>query len=339
MSMKRFVVVCVLGLLVTVLVAPGLPWSARLHLTAKRLLTKAKTRIAVLRGQHPTTVTVTGRLVGRGAQIDALKGARVFIAESTSGYSALTDSESRFQLPHLIWYPGASYNLIVEADAYHAKRLEFTAPSTRPYQGVMDVGALQFDNGYVVRLEESVVREMKYDSDNDGYYKDLFSKVTANSATDHQAISAINRYVAGKLNYQETALTFKSPRQILERGSCYCSNLALAMAAITAAGEYPTQTIHLSDSPEHQHTHVVVEVFYDDQWHVYDPTYGIVFHDRDGDVASYKELRLNPDLVTSMAFAGFKPETAQGILAWMPKTYQSGFHQIHRVSKRAVCSD
>jgi hypothetical protein len=282
---------------------------------------------------------MTGKLTGYGAQVEALRGARVIAAESTSGYSALSDDECRFVLPHLTWYPGASYNLIIVADAYHLKRIKVSAPPSCPYDGIVDVGELRFDDGYEVGREDAPDRYMEYDRNNGDYYTGLFTRLTANLETDERAIDAISKYVATRLNYEEHALEFKSPRQILERGSCYCSNLALAMAAITAAGDYPTRTVHLSDSPEHQHTHVVVEVYYGDQWHLYDPTYGVFFLNGESAVASYKELRLDPSLVTARAFPGFKPETTESILAWMPKTYRAGFHQIYQVSKSEICYD
>jgi hypothetical protein len=155
--------------------------------------------------------------------------------------------------------------------------------------------------------------------------------------TEELKIAGIGKYVAGKLDYREPARSFKSPRQVIERGSRYCSNLALAMAAITEAGGYPTRTVHLSNSPQHQNTHVVVEVYYEDHWHLYDPTYGVFFLNKDGAVANYKELRLDPSLVTAQAFRGIESETAKSILAWMPEIYRAGFHQIYQVNKRDLC--
>ena len=290
-----------------------------------------------MRGQQPRLISLTGKLTGYGAQVEALKGARVIAAESTSGYSAMSDGECRFVLPHLTWYPGASYNLVIAADAHHLKRIRLTAPPRCPNDGMVDVGELRFDDGSEVDREETLARPMEYDGDNGDYYAELFNRLTANIVTDERAIDAVCKYVAGKLNYEEPAREFKSPRQILERGSCYCSNLALAMAAITATGGYPTRTIHLSDSPEHQHTHVVVEVYYGDQWHLYDPTYGVFFLNRVGEVASYKELRLDPSLVTGGAFPRVNRETIESILAWMPKMYGAGFHQIYQVSNSESC--
>jgi transglutaminase superfamily protein len=337
--MKRALAV-ILGasFLLAMVFTPGLPWSARVHKNLSRLRLKALAKISRWRGDEPRIVMITGRLSGYGAQVEALRGARVIAAESMSGYSAMSDTEGKFSLPHLTWFPSTSYNLLVAADAYHLRRLKLVCPSTCPSNGILDFGELRFDEGDEVDQKTTLVRPMEYDSDNDEYYAGMFARLTAGQQSDESAINAICKYVAGKLNYEETTRQFHSPRQVLERGSCYCSNLALAMAAITASGNYPTRTVHLSDSPEHKHTHVVVEVFYGDRWHLYDPTYGVFFLNRNQEVASYRDLRLDPGLVTSDAFAKLKFDTAENILSWMPKTYETGFHQIYEVNRSDVCT-
>ena len=317
--------------------APGFPWSASSFRKLNRLVSKIETRLAQLRGHQPRLISLTGRLIVNGAAGQTLMGARVIATESTSGYSAMSDSEGRFVLPHLMWYPGASYNLLISADAHHLKRLRVEVPSSCSNDSIVDVGELRIDSGYDVDHEAFLVRPMQYDVNNREYYTALFARLTQNHETDGGAVDAVSKYVSEKLNYDERQRDFKTPRQILERGSCFCSNLALAMAAITAAGSYPTRTVHLSDSPDYQNTHVVVEVYYGDQWHLYDPTYGVFFLNRHNEVASYNELRLDPNLVTRDAFARIKPETTESILAWMPKAYRAGFHQIYEVSNSETC--
>jgi Transglutaminase-like superfamily len=338
--MKRTITASLAALcLLAIVCAPRLPWSARLHKNLSRLRVKALAQMSRWQGNHPRTVMITGRLAGYGAQVEALHGARVIAAESMSGYSAMSDTEGRFFLPHLTWFPGASYNLLIAADAYHLGRLKLEAPSTCPSNGILDFGELRFEAGDEFDNKVMLVRPMKYDVDNAEFYTGMFLRLTADQRSDESAIDSICKYVAGKLNYEETTMDFHSPRQILERGSCYCSNLALAMAAITAAGNYPTRTVHLSDSPEHKYTHVVVEVYYGDRWHLYDPTYGVSFRNRSDEIASYKDVRLDPGLVTLAAFSGVKRDTAESVLTWMPKAYETGFHQIYEVIRSDGCID
>ena len=339
--MRRVIAYCTgSAILVAVVFAPGFPWLARSPRIVNRLVAKAGTAIARWRGQQPRLISLTGRLIRHRAQIDPLRGGRVIAAESTSGYCAMSDREGRFVIPHLMWYPNASYNLIISADERYVKRIKLTVPSSYPVGNVVDVGEVRVDDEfYEIDQDDSLVRPMEYDSNGREYYAAVFDRLSAELETDERTVDAISKYVAGKYHCDEPAGEFKSPRQILERGSCYCSDLALAMAAITAAGNYPTRTIHLSDSPEHHNTHVVVEVYYGDQWHLYDPTYGVFFLNRQREVASYKELRLDASLVTRSAFEGLKAETAESILAWMPKAYRAGFHQIYQVNKREICHE
>ena len=251
--MKRAIAVCVGALcLLALAFAPRLPWSARLHKNIGRLKVKAMAQLSRWQGGDPRIVTITGHLAGYGAQVEALRGARIIAAESVSGYSAMSDTNGRFSLPHLTWFPGASYNLLVVADAYHSRRLNLVSPATCPSNGIIDFGELRFEEGDEVNQKPMYVRPMKYDIENAEYYSEMFMRLTSGQPSDEGAIDAICKYVASKLNYEETTRDVHSPREVLERGSCYCSNLALAMAAITAAGNYPTRTVHLSDSPEHK---------------------------------------------------------------------------------------
>ncbi|HXG64157.1 MAG TPA: transglutaminase-like domain-containing protein [Blastocatellia bacterium] len=262
-TLRRPVAGCVgLALFLAVLLWPGLPWSARCRHTLKRLALKAEVKVAAWQGEQPRPVSLSGRLTGSGAQVAALRGAQVVALESASGYAALSDGEGKFTLPHVTWYPGAAYNLVITADAYQVRRLKVSAPPVYPDDGIIAVGDLRFAEGDEVAQPDAPVRYLQYDGENGEYYQELFHRLTASAETDEQKIDAICRFVATKLNYNEQARSFKNPRLILERGSCYCSNLALAMAAITKAGEYPTRTVHLSDGPQHRSTHVVVEVYY-----------------------------------------------------------------------------
>jgi len=53
----------------------------------------------------------------------------------------------------------------------------------------------------------------------------------------------------------------------------------------------------LSGSDLLSDAHALTEIYYDDQWHLYDPTSGLSYNNHLGQVASYKELRLRPDLI------------------------------------------
>jgi transglutaminase-like putative cysteine protease len=179
---------------------------------------------------------------------------------------------------------------------------------------------------------------MWYDRDNHSYYRGLFDKLAARADTDEEKIDRICKFVATRLDYKETTWSFPTPKDVIVRGSCYCSNLALAMAAITFAGDFPTRTVHLSDNPQYTHSHVTVEVYYQDGWHLYDPTYGTHYHDRYGATASYKELRLDPGLARLEAFSALGKAEARETLTWMLSDFASGYNQIYRSVSDRLCA-
>lgn len=327
----------ILILLLAALLSPGLPWSARVRMNILRLIVKAEAHVASLKGESPKMVSLQGRLSGTGAEVEALKGARVFALESQSGYTALTDREGRFLIPHITYYPGAGYNLIVSIGLRNAKRFTLPAPLSMK-DDIIDLGDISFGEGGDVAYTDVPNRYMRYDLENDSYYRNLFDHLSLGLQTDEQKIEAICHYVSTKHNQDEIKRSFNSPRQVIEEGASLCSDLALAMAAITESGNYPTRTIHTSDSIDHRNTHVTVEVYYKGRWHLYDPTYGVHFLNSKGIVASYKELRLDTDLLRPEAFHGFKARSVRGILDWMRGTYSSGFHQIYQVSRDDLCA-
>lgn len=321
-----------LFLLCISLFLPAFPWSARLQYGAKRVAARFDSKIAAWRGQLGP-VSIHGKLIGSGAFAQSLKGAQVIALESTSGYAASSDNQGRFTLPHLVWYPGATYTIFITTDAYHAKRFKILAPSAYPRDSIIEAGELRYDEGIDISTKEGLVRFLKYDAENRDYYKELFEKLADSSLTDHQIIDGLCKYISTRQSSGGDPWGFKSARQIIEKGAPHCSNLAYAMAALTSAGGYLVRTVHTSDTPEYRNTHVAVEVYYADGWHLYDPTYGVFFLNESGVVASYRELRLNPSLMTTGAFEQVKPETARAALGWMPSVYGSGLHQFYHVGE------
>jgi hypothetical protein len=326
-----------LFLLLSVPTLPGFPWSARSYQRLRRITTKFGIKVAAWRNEKPQPVAISAKLQGSGALIQALKGAQVVALESISGYGAMTDREGKFTLPHLMWYPNAEYNLVIRADDNHIKHVKILAPLTYPQEGVFDVGEVNFEEEEDVDNRENPVRLLTYDTENTDYYSNLFDRLTKDLQTNHQKIDAINKFVATRHNPKENAWSFNSAREIIERGAPHCSNLAFALAIICAAGGYPSRTIHTSDDAQYTNTHVAMEVYYEDAWHLYDPTYGISFVNENGTVAGYKDLRLNPQLIKAEAFKKIQPEIVSGALEWMLPAYASGIHQIYQVKKEGFC--
>jgi hypothetical protein len=76
-------------------------------------------------------------------------------------------------------------------------------------------------------------------------------------------------------------------------------------------------------------THVVVEVFYDGGWHLYDPTFAVKFRNRDGEVASYKELRLDTSLISDDLFGKFGARVRRHLMDFLPGAYETGYHHYY----------
>ncbi|HEY7546268.1 MAG TPA: hypothetical protein VID27_15365, partial [Blastocatellia bacterium] len=64
-------------------------------------------------------------------------------------------------------------------------------------------------------------------------------------------------------------------------------------------------------------------------WHLYDPTYGVTFKNKDGRVASYREIRLDTSLVKQELFRSLDSEAVSKLFKWLPAAYGSGFHHFY----------
>jgi len=260
-------------------------------------------------------------------------GVQVQALDSRSGWATLADREGRFVLPDVIWYPGATYELVISSDGSSGKLIKVRGPEAFPDTGLFSVGELDVSHVSVVEIESlsginSITRE-DFDYANTDYYKELFDKLTADKQSDEDKIGAIFEYVACKLNYQETQWELGSPRRVLERGSEYCGHLSAAMETLVAIGNYRTRAVNGIDGKHPPGTHVVVEVFYNGAWHLYDPTFGVKFHNKDGQVASYKDVRLEPTMITEDLFAKFDPEFRRKLMELLPAIYRTGYHHFY----------
>ncbi|MEK6286780.1 MAG: transglutaminase-like domain-containing protein [Acidobacteriota bacterium] len=314
-----------LSLLMLILFLPGLPWAGRVRHTLKRTIVKSEMKVAGWRGHQPRLISIAGIVNTPGAQIQAL--------DSRSGWATLAGRDGRFVLPDVMWYPGAGYELVISEDELNGKLIKVRAPDDFPDSGVFSVGELDSRRGAEIELGSlagvnSITRE-DFDSANSNYYKGLFDELTAGKQSDDEKISAINDHVAGKLNYDETQWELGTPRRVLDRGSQYCGHLSTAMETLLTIGGYSTRAVHLSDGRQPPGTHAVVEVFYDGEWHLYDPTFGVKFQNEAGHVASYREVRRDPGLIREDLFVRFKPKIRRQWMALLPGIYATGYHHFY----------
>jgi hypothetical protein len=85
---RKGIVIALLGTSVVLLASslPGLPWSANLHHTIKRIIVKSEIKLARWRGKPPRSMSIAGRPNVPAAQIQAL--------DSRSGWAALASSDA-----------------------------------------------------------------------------------------------------------------------------------------------------------------------------------------------------------------------------------------------------
>jgi hypothetical protein len=325
-----FRLLAVVSILTAIIFIPGLPWSSRVHHQLNRLIVKAEMRLSRWSGYEPYLASITGHV--------NLPGARIEVIDSASGWATLADSEGKFVLRDVMWYPGAEFDLLISDETRIARVIQVTAPEQLAENRSFDVGFLDFNNGEEVELDEThginstTLRE--YDLANLAYYRDLFTQLTEGKNSDEERLDAINKFVASRLNYEATTRNYKSPRLVIEHGSHYCGSLALAMATIAESGNYKTRILDLIGNEPESRTHIVVEVYYGDRWHIYDPTYGTMFRDRNGSVADYKTIRLENMLIKAESFRSLDNKGVLEVMKWMPGVYKSGSHHFYEFESR-----
>jgi len=286
-------------------------------------LVRAEIQFNKWRGEPPQLASLSGQTDQPGVQVQAL--------DSNSGWAALSDKDGRFRLPDVLWYPGATYDVLVSADYETASFARVSTTSSLPADGVFESGRLTPAGNPVSLLDQPGVNSYSrepYDYKNREYYVDLYDRLTAGRDSDEQKLDAVNAFVGTRLNYEQTGKDLVSARRVIEQGSQWCGHLAIAMATIIVTG-YPARILHLMDASTPPNTHAVVEVYYGGDWHLYDPTFGVRFLDETGKVASYRKLRLNPALVSLNEYDNYRrlyPKANS--LNWMPGAYSSGYHHL-----------
>src|SRR6266404_2146637 len=323
-SKRTAIISLVVSVALLVIFLPGLPWSAKLNHTLKRVVVKSEIRLARWRGKKPGLMSITGRLSTPAAQIQAL--------DSRSGWATLADNNGEFVLPLEMWYPRARYELVISTDDSVGRLLKVTGPEEYPESGVFSVGELDVSRGAQVELASLIgvnsFNVQDFDYENKDYYQDLYDKLTVGKQSDEEKIDAVYSYVACKLNYNETQWELGSPRRVLEAGSEYCGHLSIAMQTLLEVGGYRARAIHTSDGKQPPGTHAVVEVFYNEGWHLYDPTFGLKFLNKDGTVASYRDIRLDTSLISEELFAKFTEKVQRDLRTLLPAVYGTGYHHF-----------
>jgi len=318
------------GLLLTFALTYGLPLATRCRHALSKLVDRMEMKVSAWHGVEPKLLSLSGRIIAERPRRHSLKGAQVEALDSKSGWASLTNERGDFVLRDVTWYPSATYSLIVQPNPYQARQINITGPRLYPDGSVVELGELNFDDGCFVEADElpgrNSISYLEFDQKNLGFYRECFEVVTKGKRTDEAKIAALSCYVATKLDLYKTNPQGEPARSILENGSAFCGKLALALATLAEAADYRARLVDVIYEAPQVAAHMVTEVFYQDSWHLYDPTSSAArdLSDRK-QVAGYKELRLNPTL-TLFQLREHLPSTDSVIGA---DIYRSGLYHCY----------
>lgn len=317
------VAAALLGVLCAIVFLPGTPWSARMRYKLGRVLDKGISSVWADGTEDRQLISLRGRIDGYHIRVEAI--------DSVSGWATLSDNDGAFRVLDVQWTPGRTYKLLVSNGQGAPRTILVPAPEQYPPDGVLDVGTLELESGRpatAVDLCGANSRSLLlFDAANAGYYRGVFDAITAGMATDQERIEALTLFVAARLTSEVASRTMQVPRATIETGTSSPGDLSVAMATIVFASGYDVRLIDVVDDSRSRRSHLVVEVRYGNEWHLFDPAFGIVPKDPDGRVPSYEDLLSNPTLVPVQAYAGCQRKGWDATRA--PKLLTTGIHHLY----------
>lgn len=125
--------------------------------------------------------------------------------------------------------------------------------------------------------------------------KNIFPEGTENLSDEAKAIE-IERFVAG---YMKNGSNTGSATKILQDGYAQCGGMSYVFRILNRKLKLPARYVGLFNTPG-QGGHVLAEIYYNQKWHLFDPTFGVFAYsnptyDGKGYILSMAELRQNPD--------------------------------------------
>lgn len=117
-------------------------------------------------------------------------------------------------------------------------------------------------------------------------------ELTAVSALNY-VVGHVSPGVYGYLQVTGGQLPGDHPDEILAAQAGFCGDAALTFAAIVKRLGYEARSVQFyfttpGGAPD---DHIAVEVYYDDSWHYFDPTFGVYWTDLAGNVLSIADVR------------------------------------------------
>src|SRR5215216_412557 len=105
---RKLLIVTVTLIVSAALLYSPFSFSTRLRHKIKKSFVAIGVTISKWQGHEPRLIAIKGET--------GLAGAEVQVLDSKSGWASLSDTEGKFSLPDVVWYSGASYELVVSTD-------------------------------------------------------------------------------------------------------------------------------------------------------------------------------------------------------------------------------
>jgi hypothetical protein len=141
---------------------------------------------------------------------------------------------------------------------------------------------------------EQVRREVAYARHNGANLPSSQGQLDSQASLDY-VVGHVSASAYGYLEMNSLPLPGSAPDAILGGQAGICGHAALTFAAIVKRLGYPVRSVQFwyTDPPPYNtpDSHVADEVYYDDGWHFFDPTFGNFWTDTNGHVLSIGEVR------------------------------------------------
>jgi hypothetical protein len=151
------------------------------------------------------------------------------------------------------------------------------APGTDPYSLDRAAGMLGEDTSSAVLRHFAALSPEEDPKILDEALGRIFPK-GANSPGESEVLGVLS-YVSQMIRLKSSVRHLGS--EVLSDGQAYCYGFARAFEALCRRMGMPAR-INAVHNFEYMQAHNMAEVFYGGRWHLFDPTYGSFFYDRDG---------------------------------------------------------
>ena len=113
--------------------------------------------------------------------------------------------------------------------------------------------------------------------------------------------------------------SFLQPMSVTISSGGWCGNYVRVFIEYAKSQGYAAHKIHLRSGPR---SHTAAEIFYEGEWRVVDPLFGLVFKTSSGELATFEDMAQNPSLATEIGVLSYEnPQLAKIYESYKPIYY------------------